>query len=30
MGAGMNIWLHQQVLRKLADNGGKVPAELLD
>jgi hypothetical protein len=28
--AGMNIWLHKQVLRKLADNGGKIPAELLD
>jgi hypothetical protein len=27
--AAMNIWLHQQVLRKLADNGGKVPQELL-
>ncbi|HMA42579.1 MAG TPA: DUF3597 domain-containing protein [Gemmatimonadales bacterium] len=28
--ASMNIWLHQQVLRKLAENGGKVPADLLD
>lgn len=28
--AGMNIWLHKQVLRKLADNGGKIPANLLD
>jgi hypothetical protein len=28
--ASMNIWLHKQVLRKLAENGGKVPAELLD
>ena len=28
--AKMNIWLHQQVLRKLAENGGKVPAALLD
>jgi hypothetical protein len=28
--AAMNIWLHKQVLRKLADNGGKVPANLLD
>jgi hypothetical protein len=28
--ATMNIWLHKQVLRKLADNGGKVPADLLD
>jgi hypothetical protein len=28
--ATMNIWLHRQVLRKLAENGGKVPANLLD
>lgn len=28
--ASMNIWLHKQVLRKLAENGGKVPAALLD
>lgn len=28
--AKMNIWLHKEVLRKLAENGGKVPAELLD
>lgn len=27
--ASMNIWLHKQVLQKLADNGGKVPADLL-
>jgi hypothetical protein len=27
--ASMNIWLHKEVMRKLADNGGKVPAELL-
>ena len=27
--AGMNIWLHKQVLQKLADNGGKIPADLL-
>ena len=27
--ASMNVWLHKQVLRKLAENGGKVPAELL-
>jgi 3-oxoacyl-ACP reductase-like protein len=27
--AQMNIWLHQQVLRKIADNGGKVPQDLL-
>lgn len=26
--ASMNIWLHKQVMQKLADNGGKVPAEL--
>lgn len=28
--ATMNIWLHKQVMRKLAENGGKVPADLLD
>lgn len=28
--ASMNIWLHKQVLKKLAENGGKVPPELLD
>ena len=27
--ASMNVWLHKQVLRKLAENGGKVPPELL-
>ena len=27
--ASMNVWLHKAVLQKLADNGGKVPAELL-
>jgi uncharacterized protein DUF3597 len=27
--AAMNIWLHQQVMQKLAENGGKVPADLL-
>ena len=27
--AAMNIWLHNEVMRKLAENGGKVPAELL-
>jgi len=27
--ASMNIWLHKEVLRKLAANGGKVPLELL-
>ncbi|GAA4325976.1 hypothetical protein GCM10023144_08860 [Pigmentiphaga soli] len=24
----MNIWLHKQVMRKLAGNGGKVPDDL--
>ena len=28
--AKMNIFLHKALLKKLADNGGKVPAELLD
>jgi hypothetical protein len=28
--AAMNIWLHKALLKKLAENGGKVPAELLD
>jgi hypothetical protein len=28
--AGMNIWLHKQVMKKLAENGGKVPADLKD
>jgi hypothetical protein len=28
--ATMNIWLHKQVLRKLSENGGRVPANLLD
>ncbi|MBA2433215.1 MAG: DUF3597 domain-containing protein [Chthoniobacterales bacterium] len=28
--AKMNMWLHKQVLRKFAENGGKVPQELLD
>jgi hypothetical protein len=28
--AAMNIWLHRQVMVKLAENGGKVPAELKD
>ena len=26
--AKMNVWLHKQVMTKLADNGGKVPDEL--
>ena len=28
--AEMNLWLHKQVMNKLAANGGKVPAELRD
>jgi hypothetical protein len=27
--ASMNVWLHKQVLIKIAENGGKVPEELL-
>ena len=26
--ATMNVWLHKQVMQKLAANGGKVPADL--
>ena len=26
----MNVWLHKAVIKKLAENGGKVPADLLD
>jgi len=26
--ASMNVWLHKQVMQKLAENGGKVPAAL--
>ena len=26
--AAMNIWLHKQVMHKLEENGGKVPADL--
>ncbi|CAN7260939.1 DUF3597 domain-containing protein [Pseudoduganella sp. LjRoot289] len=26
--AAMNVWLHKQVMAKLAANGGKVPADL--
>jgi len=26
--AKMNVWLHKQVMIKLAENGGKVPDEL--
>jgi hypothetical protein len=28
--ARMNIWLHKQVMLKLEENGGKVPADLKD
>lgn len=28
--AKMNVWLHREVIKKLAANGGEVPAELLD
>jgi hypothetical protein len=28
--AQMNMWLHKTVLKKIADNGGNVPKELLD
>ncbi len=28
--AKMNIWLHKAVLKELAENGGNVPADLLD
>jgi len=28
--AAMNTWLHKQVVKKLAENGGKVPQNLLD
>ena len=27
--APMNIWLHKQVMQKLAENGGRVPPELM-
>lgn len=27
--AAMNVWLHKQVMKKLAENGGVVPQELL-
>jgi uncharacterized protein DUF3597 len=27
--ATMNLWLHKEVMKKLAENGGKVPQELL-
>ena len=28
--ASMNIWLHRQVMTRIAANGGTVPAELRD
>ena len=28
--AKMNIWLHGQVMKKVTENGGKVPADLKD
>lgn len=28
--AEMNMWLHKAVLRKISENGGNVPASLLD
>ena len=28
--AEMNMWLHKQVMKKLSENGGKVPSDLLD
>jgi hypothetical protein len=28
--AAINIWPHSAVMEKLAENGGKVPADLLD
>ena len=28
--ATMNVWLHKQVIKKLEENGGKVPADLKD
>ncbi|MBK5189379.1 MAG: DUF3597 family protein [Gemmatimonadaceae bacterium] len=27
--ATMNNWLHKQVMRKLEENGGKVPADIM-
>ena len=27
--AKMNVWLHKEVIRKISENGGKVPKELL-
>jgi hypothetical protein len=28
--AQMNMWLHKSVLQKIADNGGNIPADLLN
>ena len=28
--AEMNMWLHKALMKKLSENGGKVPAELMD
>ncbi|MEW6404941.1 MAG: DUF3597 domain-containing protein [Chloroflexota bacterium] len=28
--AKMNVWLHKAVLKKIAENGGNIPASLLD
>jgi hypothetical protein len=28
--AKMNVWLHKEVLRKIAENGGNIPQSLLD
>jgi len=28
--AAMNVWLHKAVMKKMAENGGKVPANLMD
>ncbi len=28
--AEMNMWLHKEVMRRFAENGGRVPSDLLD
>ncbi|MBN8658624.1 MAG: DUF3597 domain-containing protein, partial [Anaerolineae bacterium] len=28
--ARMNVWLHKEVLRQIAANGGNIPKDLLD
>jgi hypothetical protein len=28
--ASMNMWLHKQVMRKIAENGGKLPSDMKD